>query len=583
MTNANENAIPVGLLKTCFESEHPPAIFLGRDTNSPILRFIGQMIFYTQDKEYIRKIATACLPVDYDGDSEREIDDMIDGALKKGFDQRTPPSKGPITGQCLDAIQQEGVELFHDDYQRPCITFSSGAKGQHTYYLTSRSAQLKLTEIIYKKLGRTVTAQTFKEVLSALQAVAIFDGEKKKVHLRIARHGNTVVLNLANEQGQVVVIDKDGARITTDSPVAFINSPNMAPIPAPQDDDGTAILEFQKLFNLRDDLFHRIIAFMINVMKPEGPYLMLMVEGEQGSGKSELSRTIKMLVDPSHAAKLRMPSNERDLMIIAKDAHLMVFDNISGLKRDMSDSFCSLLTGGGYGARKLYTDDELQIFFETRPLLINGITDIANRPDLLERSLSLRLPTMPEGQRKTEEELRRRLEELRPEILGFLCKALSCALRNFDNVETPTSVRMADAAKWLVAAEPALGVPEGTMLNVIISSQNDIVIESMYKNSLAIALINCIETNAFEGHVAELFTIIQEYREKTDWTFPKTASHLSNNLRQLRPALEKIGVIVEFGVRDRKGQTVRVWRREEGFGDEPDKIWSNDSEDAIEI
>lgn len=81
------------------------------------------------------------------------------------------------------------------------------------------------------------------------------------------------------------------------------------------------------------------------------------------------------------------------------------------------------------------------------------------------------------------------MEDLRPRILGILCKAISYVLQNFDKVEAPKSVRMADAAKWLTAAEPALGFPKDTMLNAIIDSQDDIVSESMYNNSLATALL----------------------------------------------------------------------------------------------
>lgn len=84
-------------------------------------------------------------------------------------------------------------------------------------------------------------------------------------------------------------------------------------------------------------------AFMINTLKPEGPYLMLMLEGEQGSGKSLFQSNYKNVGWSQPRRKLRMPGTERDLMIIAKDAHLMVFDNVSGMKADMSDAFCSLL------------------------------------------------------------------------------------------------------------------------------------------------------------------------------------------------------------------------------------------------
>lgn len=39
-----------------------------------------------------------------------------------------------------------------------------------------------------------------------------------------------------------------------------------------------------------------------------------------------------------------------------------------------------------------------------------------SRPDLLERSISLKLPTMPQGQRKTEEDILKEFLEMKPRI-----------------------------------------------------------------------------------------------------------------------------------------------------------------------
>jgi hypothetical protein len=59
-------------------------------------------------------------------------------------------------------------------------------------------------------------------------------------------------------------------------------------------------------------------------------------------------------------------------MIQAKEYHLLVYDNASGMKGDISDALCTLATGGGLATRKLYSDDELQVFTASRPFIING-------------------------------------------------------------------------------------------------------------------------------------------------------------------------------------------------------------------
>jgi hypothetical protein len=208
-------------------------------------------------------------------------------------------------------------------------------------------------------------------------------------------------------------------------------------------------LQLQSLLGLEDTAFYLFIGFLVNALKPSGPYMALLVEGEQGSGKSFLCHVGKMLIDPNEVSKLRLPDNERDLMIQAKQYRLLVYDNASGMRPEMSDVFCTLATGGGLSVRKLYTDDELQAFSYSRPFVMNGIAGYEKRPDLLERAIPLRLRSMPQAGRKTEGELLAEFERMRPAILGVLYDAVACALKDHGTVRTPIGFRMADAARWL--------------------------------------------------------------------------------------------------------------------------------------
>ncbi len=80
----------------------------------------------------------------------------------------------------------------------------------------------------------------------------------------------------------------------------------------------------------------------------------------------------------------------------------------------MSDALCRLATGGGFTTRTLYTDQEETIFDAKRPVIITSIVDIASRPDLLDRSLVVRLLPIPDSQRKEEQTLWVEFELARP-------------------------------------------------------------------------------------------------------------------------------------------------------------------------
>src|SRR5207302_5469046 len=195
------------------------------------------------------------------------------------------------------------------------------------------------------------------------------------------------------EDAAVAQIGVTGWSVAPLTLMSFWRSPGFGEIARPE--PGGDIEALRRLLHLGDREWLLVLAFLLSSLRPRGPYLCLLIEGEQGSGKSVLCSIIKRVIDPHQLEKFRLPTTDRDLMIQAKDHYLLVFDNVSGMRGDISDALCALATGGGFGTRKLYTDDELQVFNFCRPFIINGIADFATRPDLVERAIILQLPTMP--------------------------------------------------------------------------------------------------------------------------------------------------------------------------------------------
>ena len=92
-----------------------------------------------------------------------------------------------------------------------------------------------------------------------------------------------------------------------------------------------------------------------------------------------------MLIDPNTAPLRALPRNDRELFISATNAHLLVFDNVSGLQPWLSDTLCRLSSGGGFSVRSLWTNNDEVLFDAARPVILNGIEDIITRPDLADR------------------------------------------------------------------------------------------------------------------------------------------------------------------------------------------------------
>jgi hypothetical protein len=139
----------------------------------------------------------------------------------------------------------------------------------------------------------------------------------------------------------------------------------------------------------------------------------------------------------------------------------------------------------------------------------------------------------------------------------------SVAFRDEEATAPPTGIRMADAARWLKAAEPATDLQQGTLLKAIEDSQTVSLVDRIRENSLFRALEQVLRgKGSFNGRVGALHDLLMLRNERPDRAFPKTASHLSTQLQRLRPAMEKAGIIVELKRKGREGRTVSIKRAE---------------------
>jgi hypothetical protein len=181
------------------------------------------------------------------------------------------------------------------------------------------------------------------------------------------------------------------------------------------------------------------------------------IYGEQGSAKSSLVRVLRALVDPNTAALRTTPHDERDLVIAATNGWLIALDNLSHLPDWLSDALCRLATCSGFATRELYTDAEEAIFAAQRPIVVNGIEEVATRGDLLDRALIVYLPTIPEEKRQDEKTFWRVFETKQPQLLGALLDVVSAGLRTLPRVQLDHLPRMADFALWACAAADACG------------------------------------------------------------------------------------------------------------------------------
>jgi len=271
----------------------------------------------------------------------------------------------------------------------------------------------------FKANSETLSADELSKAISLASAKATFEGAERVVYMRVARVGQALYIDLGDERRRAVEVTAKGWRVVTDPPVLFWRPRGYQALREPQ--RGGTIELLRHFLNLEGDAdFILVIAWLLAAFRYTGPYPLLAVSDEQGAAKSTFSRILKLICDPGSVPLRTAPRSERDLFIAAINSHVLAFDNLSGISATLSDALCRLATGGGFATRQLFTDREEVLLNATRPMILNGIEELVNQPDLADRALFLALRPTADEQRRPAEELMEHFAHQLPRILGAL-------------------------------------------------------------------------------------------------------------------------------------------------------------------
>lgn len=442
-----------------------------------------------------------------------------------------------------------GAELFHDPDGEAYARVPVG--GHHEVWrLRTKGFKGWLARLFWEDREKAPSSQAVTDALNVLEGLAVHEGEERKVFVRVARVGASVYLDLGDEAWRAIELKAEGWRIVTRPPVMFLRPKGLRPLPDPI--RGGSLDELAELVNVpAGNQWALVKAWLVGALRGEGPFWVLAVQGEQGSAKSTLSKMLRALIDPSKLPLRSPPKEERDLVIAAQNGWVVGYDNLSGIPAWLSDSLCRLATGGGFGTRALYTDNEEALFDVVRPILVNGIDDMLSRADLAQRSIVLDIPAIPDEERRDEQEVWAAFNASHARILGALCEAVCCAQRREPSVKLERPPRMADAARWATAAEPALGLEHGAVMRAICGNREEAVRQGLEAEPLADVLMHYVEERgSWTGAPSLLLKALKAVAEdeaKASRAWPKNASSLSSKLQRLAPSLRRVGVLVERG------------------------------------
>ncbi|MBK6770512.1 MAG: hypothetical protein IPG72_16150 [Ardenticatenales bacterium] len=365
------------------------------------------------------------------------------------------------TTRLVELVVATGAELFHTPDNESFATVQIDGHGR-TLKLSSRQFGLWLSRAFFDSVGRAPGETALRGAAQTLEGRALYEGLAVPVHVRVAGAGSHVYVDLGSPDGRAVELGPDDWKVVDEPPVRFWRPHGTLPLPEPL--RGGNVDELWGFLNVAEADRPLVLGWIVFANRPTGPYPVLIFSGEQGSGKSTASRVVRALLDPNMAPIRAEPRDHRDLVIAAANSWALAFDNLSGVHPWLSDALCRLATGGGYATRTNYTNTDETIINVQRPVILNGISDLATRSDLLDRAILINLPRITETSRETESVFWQRFQERLPYILGALLDAFSTALRRMPEVRLPSRPRMADFAEFATAAEPGLGLADGAFI-----------------------------------------------------------------------------------------------------------------------
>jgi Domain of unknown function (DUF3854) len=423
---------------------------------------------------------------------------------------------------------------------------------RHTYAVRSRAFRLWLSGEYYKVTNKGISSQALQDTLSTLEAIAIFDGETRSVHLRTAEYQGKIYLDLGTPDWKVAEVDSLGWRIISEPPVRFWRPESLLPLPIPV--SGGSLNELKELLNVDGASWTLIVTFLLFCLCPDQTYPVLVLSAHRGSGKTAAAEILKGLVDPGKAPLIKLQGDTHKLAVAASRRNLMVYDNVGNINPDQSDDLCRIATGFGYSTRTLHTTDEETTFELTRPQIITAIDALVTRDDLADRVLMAQLPEIPDEKRLPQSQLNAKVEAARPRILGALLTALSQTLAQLPHTKPDKLPRMADYALFAIASEQAVGLKAGEFMETFSESREQsrqVVIESSPVGEAIVRLMEKTDL-VWKGTASELLNELERHTDEATYRsryFPKASNMLKRQLNRLTPDLKALGIDVREGIR----------------------------------
>ncbi len=303
-----------------------------------------------------------------------------------------------------------------------------------------------------------------------------------------------------------------------------------------------------------------LIGWLVSAMMPQAPTPVLMLGGQQGSGKTTAGRMVGGVIDPQDGMKPApvpqgVPRSVQDWTLTASASWVVLLDNLSNISPWFSDKLCTTVTGDAFPRRRLYSDSDIVLTTIRRPVIMTSIDAGLLRGDLGSRLLLVELEPIPAASRLTESQMWTEFGQVVNGVRGALFDLVSTVLKRLPDTRHNGLERMADFDLLLHAIDDELdlgavaayrGVGEAIAEQVVASDAvATVVVEFMDRR------------DEWTGTPADLLHELTPEKPPKGW--PGAPQALTGRLKRAAPALQERGILVEWD-RRHAGRSITVRR-----------------------
>ncbi len=421
-----------------------------------------------------------------------------------------------------------------------------------------------------KKCGMVISAAPIKNCIRSFQGDIVIQQEKVKNPNRYIHRNHEIWIDAANKADACFVIKNKPFpfSVRLKSYKNFYKHSKKSCIPLP-DIDNADINRIFKYCRVPESERAVFIAYLVTLLIGDIEHPCLVVNGEQGSGKTTMCIFIKALIDPTGDNRPNLcPRKDSEWVLLFQENYLIAIDNLATISSSTSDTLCGYVTGIKERRRKLYTDNETIDYDICQPIILNGIHDVIKNEDMLSRSIILVLEKSANGESVTDEKVSL-MEEFKkdcPAIWGGMINLLAEALHHYKPYIADRygrDIRMPAFYDYGYCICEAWEKGQGEVFCKRYGSLLDSQLKQFRKNpDLVEAVVFFLEYNDYEWEsTMKGFSIrLNEFisLSDADVRIPSAPNRLSQEINNLQFEFKKAGVTIEMSKTPNNSRYIRL-------------------------